>query len=111
MLKHSYPNMNETVYTKKLANGLTVILLPKQAYSKTYAIFSTKYGSVDESFIPLNGTEKITVPKGIAHFLEHKLFEKEDRDVFTDFSENGASANAFTSFTKTAYLFSASDKR
>ena len=109
MNKKEYELLNETVYTKVLPNGLTVILLPKKEYSKTYAIFSTKYGSIDDTFIPLNKKEKVTVPKGIAHFLEHKLFEKEGYDVFSKFSEFGASANAFTSFTKTAYLFSASD--
>src|SRR5699024_2152119 len=77
----------------------------KKEMSKTYGIFSTNYGSIDQTFIPLGQNEKITVPEGIAHFLEHKLFEKEDRDVFADFGKQGASANAFTSFTQTAYLF------
>src|SRR5690625_3655553 len=75
--------------------------------SKTYSLFTTKYGSIDQTFIPFNQDEKVTVPDGIAHFLEHKLFEKEDRDVFSDFGKLGAAANAYTSFTKTAYLFSA----
>ncbi|MDY0396422.1 insulinase family protein [Virgibacillus halophilus] len=74
--------------------------------SKTYAIFSTNYGSIDREFIPIDGSKLETVPDGVAHFLEHKLFEKEDRDVFEDFGKQGASANAFTSFTQTAYLFS-----
>ena len=72
--------------------------------------FTTKYGSVDRTFIPRGKNEEVTVPDGIAHFLEHKMFEKEDGDVFQKFSVNGASANAFTSFTRTAYLFSATDK-
>src|SRR5690625_7749761 len=77
--------------------------------SKTYSLFTTKYGSIDQTFIPFNQDEKVTVPDGIAHFLEHKLFEKEDRDVFADFGKLGASPNAYTSFTKTAYLFSATN--
>ncbi|WP_417882743.1 MULTISPECIES: EF-P 5-aminopentanol modification-associated protein YfmH [Bacillus amyloliquefaciens group] len=89
-----------------MANGLDVYVLPKQGFNKTYAVFTTKYGSIDNQFVPLNKEEMVHVPDGIAHFLEHKLFEKADGDVFQDFSKQGASANAFTSFTRTAYLFS-----
>jgi predicted Zn-dependent peptidase len=83
-----------------------VYILPKPEFNKTYATFTTKYGSIDNQFVPLKQTEMTKVPDGIAHFLEHKLFEKEDGDVFQQFSKQGASANAFTSFTRTAYLFS-----
>ncbi|WP_053219602.1 EF-P 5-aminopentanol modification-associated protein YfmH [Virgibacillus senegalensis] len=107
MNKTSYDQLKETLYSERLANGLQVFLLPKQEMAKTFGIFSTDYGSIDQSFVPLGEKDFITVPDGIAHFLEHKLFEKEDRDVFQDFTKQGASANAFTSFTKTAYLFSA----
>lgn len=107
MHKNVYDNLNETVYHRKLSNGLTVILIPKKQMNKTYALFTTNYGSIDQSFIPIDQKQQITVPQGIAHFLEHKLFEKEDRDVFADFGKQGASANAYTSFTKTAYLFTA----
>src|SRR5699024_8456789 len=106
MNKLTYPSIDERVLTKTLPNGLQVYIIPKQEVTKSYAVFMTDYGSVHRSFIPIDGEEEITVPDGIAHFLEHKLFEKEDRDVFTDFLQNGASPNAFTSFTKTAYLFS-----
>lgn len=109
MKKKTYKDINETIYFKTLKNGLPVYLLPKRNMSKTFAIFTTDYGSIDQSFIPLNGDEQVTVPDGIAHFLEHKLFEKEDRDIFNDFGKLGASPNAFTSFTKTAYLFSATN--
>src|SRR5690625_7518326 len=102
--KQLYSNIHETLFRKKLQNGLMVFLLPKVEMSITYGIFSTNYGSIDQTFIPLGKQEQITVPEGIAHFLEHKLFEKEDRDVFADFGRQGASANAFTSFTQTAYL-------
>ncbi len=85
-------------------------LLPKNDYHKTYGLFSTNYGSIDNEFIPYGEKEKVKVPDGIAHFLEHKLFEKEDGDVFQLFGKQGASANAFTSFTKTSYLFSTTDQ-
>lgn len=109
MNKQTYNDIAETLYTEKLDNGLTVFLLPKPEMAKTYGIFTTNYGSIDQTFVPIGQSEKITVPEGIAHFLEHKLFEKEDHDVFADFGKQGASANAFTSFTKTAYLFSATN--
>ncbi|GIO22028.1 EF-P 5-aminopentanol modification-associated protein YfmH [Oceanobacillus sp. J11TS1] len=107
MNKQYFDTVKETLYEKKLDNGLHVCLLPKPELSKTYGVFMTNYGSIDRSFVPIGQDEAITVPDGIAHFLEHKLFEKEDRDVFADFTKQAASPNAFTSFTETAYLFSA----
>ncbi|WP_226665593.1 EF-P 5-aminopentanol modification-associated protein YfmH [Metabacillus litoralis] len=101
-----FDQLQETLYHEKMDNGLDVYVLPKKGFNKTYATFTTKYGSIDNRFVPLNQSESLTVPDGIAHFLEHKLFEKEDGDVFQQFSKQGASANAFTSFTRTAYLFS-----
>lgn len=102
----AYEDINETIYKSKLDNGLTIFLLPKREFFKTFGIFMTNYGSIDRSFIPIDSDEEITVPDGIAHFLEHKLFEKEEEDIFTKFLQQGASPNAFTSFTKTAYYFS-----
>ena len=110
MNKVHFDNLQETLYNEKLANGLDVYILPKRGFSKTFVTFSTKYGSVDRTFIPKGKEEEVTVPDGIAHFLEHKMFEKEEGDVFQKFSVLGGSANAFTSFTRTAYLFSATDK-
>lgn len=104
-----FQQLDETLYYKQLKNGLDVYILPKKGFSKTFVTFTTKYGSIDRTFVPIGETEPITVPDGIAHFLEHKMFEKEDGDVFQKFSEVGAQANAFTSFTRTAYLFSATD--
>ncbi|MGG2085047.1 EF-P 5-aminopentanol modification-associated protein YfmH [Lysinibacillus pakistanensis] len=104
-----FKQLDETLYYEKLENGLDVYILPKKGFSKTFVTFTTKYGSVDRTFVPIGETKSITVPDGIAHFLEHKMFEKEDGDVFQKFSEFGASANAFTSFTRTAYLFSSTD--
>ncbi|ASS91497.1 MULTISPECIES: EF-P 5-aminopentanol modification-associated protein YfmH [Aeribacillus] len=102
----TFDQLKETYYYKKMENGLDVYVLPKQGIHKTYATFTTKYGSIDNKFVPIGKEEIVHVPDGIAHFLEHKLFEKKDGDVFQQFSEQGASANAFTSFTRTAYLFS-----
>ncbi len=90
-----------------LDNGLKVFLMEKPEFSGTYAIFGTRYGSIDTKFSK-NGSEEINVPEGIAHFLEHKLFESEDGDAFTKFAATGAYANAFTSFDRTCYLFSCS---
>ena len=106
MEKITFDQLQEELFHEKMANGLNVYILPKKGFNKTFATFTTKYGSVDNTFVPLGKDEYVKVPDGIAHFLEHKLFEKEDGDVFQQFSRQGASANAFTSFTRTAYLFS-----
>lgn len=106
MEKIEFKQLQEELYHEKLENGLEVYILPKKGFNKTFATFTTKYGSIDNHFVPLEQNEFIKVPDGIAHFLEHKLFEKEHGDVFQQFSKQGASANAFTSFTRTAYLFS-----
>lgn len=95
----------ERLYQKVLDNGLRVYVMAKPGFQKKYAIFSTKYGSFDSKF-KLNKDEIIEVPDGIAHFLEHKLFEEEDVHVFERFSQFGASVNAYTSYTMTSYLFS-----
>ena len=90
-------------------SGLKIYVYPKQNFASTYAIFGTKYGSIDNRF-RIEGTEDITeVPEGIAHFLEHKLFESEELDAFARYAETGASANAYTTFDRTCYLFSCSD--
>ena len=89
MEKIVYEQLKETLYYEKLPNGLDVYILPKQGFNKTFATFTTKYGSVDNTFVPLGKEEMIRVPDGIAHFLEHKLFEKEDRDAFQLFSKQG----------------------
>lgn len=110
MEKIVFDQLQEELFFETMDNGLDVYVLPKKGFNKTYATFTTKYGSIDNQFIPLGGKEYTRVPDGIAHFLEHKMFEKEEGDVFQHFSRQGASANAFTSFTRTAYLFSSTDK-
>lgn len=97
-------------YTKLLhPSGLTLLLYPMEGFSGAYALFATKYGSVDTSFKTENDVDYTKVPEGIAHFLEHKLFENEDGDAFSLYAKTGASANAFTSFDRTAYLFSCTE--
>lgn len=108
MNKKVYSTLNEELYTEVLDNGLTVFILPKREFHKTYGLFSTNYGSIDNEFA-YQGEKRKKVPDGIAHFLEHKMFEKKEGDIFQEFGRLGASANAFTSFTKTSYLFSATD--
>lgn len=108
MEKIEHSQLKETIYYEQLSNGLKVYLLPKPGYNKTYATFTTRYGSIDNHFQP-PGKEEIRVPDGIAHFLEHKMFEEPEGDVFNKFSKQGASANAFTSFNRTAYLFSCTE--
>lgn len=105
MNKKHYNQINEVLYKEILPNGLTVYLLPKEGFHKTYGLFSTDYGSIDNHFGYANETMH-TVPDGIAHFLEHKLFEKEEGDVMYKFGALGAQTNAFTSFSRTSYLFS-----
>lgn len=94
----------------KHPSGLTMLLCPMKGYHSTYALFGTNYGSVDVTFKTGADSDFVTVPEGIAHYLEHKLFENEDGvDTFVRYAQTGASANAFTSFDKTCYLFSCSN--
>ncbi|MDG0876203.1 insulinase family protein [Paenibacillus thiaminolyticus] len=102
-----YKRVQETIYYEKLTNGLEVFILPKKGFHKTFATFTTKYGSVDNKFSTPGNNCVTQVPDGIAHFLEHKMFESEKFDVFHTFAKQGAFVNAFTSFTRTAYTFSA----
>ncbi|PWI58945.1 EF-P 5-aminopentanol modification-associated protein YfmH [Sulfoacidibacillus thermotolerans] len=106
MKKQQYQRLNETIYEETLDNGLQVFVLPKKGFRQTYVNFTTRYGSIDSEFIVPRRQERIKVPDGIAHFLEHKMFEEEHGDVFMEFAKTGASANAFTTFDTTTYLFS-----
>lgn len=106
MKKNSIPDINETFYYEKLENGLEVYMIPKQTFTETYVTFTTRFGSINTEFIPNGKTEMIKVHDGIAHFLEHKMFESEDGvDPFDFYSKNGASCNASTTFNKTTYLY------
>ncbi|HAT54997.1 MAG TPA: insulinase family protein [Lactobacillus sp.] len=108
MEKHDYQQLGETIYEETLSNGLLVQLLPKTDFHKTYALMTTDFGSTDRTFTPRGAEESVTIPDGVAHFLEHKMFEKADHDAFDLFGKFGADANAYTSFTRTSYLFAAS---
>ena len=104
-----YPAVKEMVYRTRLSNGLTVALLPKKEFKEVYGSVTVQFGSVDTLVTEVDGDVK-KYPAGIAHFLEHKLFEREDSsDLMSAFTSLGADSNAFTSFTKTSYLFSATD--
>lgn len=98
--------IGESYVKVTLDSGLKVYILEKPRYNSAYAIFGTKYGSIDTCFSVDGNVSK--VPEGIAHFLEHKLFESEDGDAFTKYAKTGAYANAYTSFDRTCYLFSCS---
>ncbi|WP_251547214.1 EF-P 5-aminopentanol modification-associated protein YfmH [Limosilactobacillus caecicola] len=104
--KKYYAQFQQAVYQQTLENGLDVVLIPQQGFKKTYAILTTNYGAVDNRFVPIQQDQLVTVPAGIAHFLEHKMFEKADHDAFDLFGQFGADANAFTSYTQTSYQFS-----
>lgn len=105
-----YKKINETMYLFEHSSGLKVFIIPKKGYSKKYATFSTHYGSVNNEFVIPGETQVTRVPDGIAHFLEHKLFEQKDGSIMEKFSELGSSPNAYTSFSQTVYLFSCTDK-
>ncbi len=97
----------EQVYRIDHPSGLTLLIYPKEGYRSSFAMFATRYGSVDTTFV--KDGKRIEVPEGIAHYLEHKLFENEDCDAFARYAKTGANANAFTSFDVTAYLFGCAD--
>lgn len=98
---------DEYIYIKH-PSGLDILVWEMDGFSTTEALFGTKYGSINNRFRQKGDKEYTVVPEGIAHFLEHKLFENEDCDVFDLYAKTGASANAYTSFDKTCYLFSCS---
>lgn len=106
------PQNNQTLLEKTVADqwqtlpsGLTVLVRPMPGYSSTHVIYATKFGSIDRDFC-LNG-QTVHLPAGVAHFLEHKMFESEDGDAFSKYAKTGANANAFTSFDQTCYVFTA----
>ena len=106
MEKLYFNTLKETLYHEKIDNGLEVYLLPKPGFEKTYGLFSTNFGAIDTTFVPLGQDEMIKVEDGIAHFLEHKMFDMNGTDASDEFAKLGASTNAFTSSSRTAYLFS-----
>jgi predicted Zn-dependent peptidase len=101
--------LKEQVYMRRVDPGLEVYVLPKKGYIKKYATYATHFGSVDSRFIVGGEGKELSVPDGVAHFLEHKLFEDEEGNAFDRFATLGASSNAFTNFNNTAYLFSSTE--
>ncbi|TYQ13050.1 UNVERIFIED_CONTAM: putative Zn-dependent peptidase [Acetivibrio alkalicellulosi] len=104
----NYSKIDEVVHCYEHKSGLKAFVIPKKGYSKKYATFATHYGSINNEFT-IDG-ENTRVPDGIAHFLEHKLFEQKDGSVMDKFSKLGSSPNAYTSFSQTVYLFSCTDR-
>ena len=103
----SYPKLGETMYTHICANGLTVKVVPRPGFARKMAYFVTDFGAIHTDF-ELEG-KVYHAPAGIAHFLEHKMFELPGRDVSAEFAALGANVNAFTSYDMTAYYFSCSE--
>ena len=106
MEKLYFETLKETLYHETMDNGLEVYLLPKPGFEKTYGLFTTKFGAIDTTFVPIDQDQMIKVEDGIAHFLEHKMFDMNGSDASDEFAKLGASTNAFTSSSRTAYLFS-----
>lgn len=105
-----YKKVNEIMHVGGHKSGLKVFVIPKRGYSKKYANFCTHYGSVNKEFIIPGEQDATSVPDGIAHFLEHKLFEQKDGSVMEKFSDLGSNPNAYTAFNQTNYLFSCTDR-
>ncbi len=108
MMRQDFPRVGECVYRQVLENGLTVFVFPKPEHGKSYAFFATNYGGMDMRFC-LNGQWHDT-PAGVAHFLEHKMFDTQDGNALQDLASNGASPNAFTSNAITGYYFESTQK-
>ena len=103
----NYPALGEKVYKSRLSNGLRVLVRPRRGFSRKIAYFITEYGAIHTEFT-LDG-EHMRVPDGVAHYLEHKLFDLPGRDVTAEFAALGAAPNAFTSYDLTAYYFSCTE--
>ena len=97
--------LDERIFEVDHSSGLKIFIYPKKDYTKKFAYFATKYGALYNEFYNQNG-EYNKLPLGIAHFLEHKIFEDESRDIFADFAKLGANVNAYTNFASTVYYFS-----
>lgn len=109
IIKHKGKLIDEVVYEKELQNGLKIFYMPKRGYTKQYAMFATNFGSNDLKFKTNKEDSIYEVPEGIAHFLEHKMFEEPEGNAFDKFSARGASVNAYTNFNITAYYFTSTD--
>ena len=111
MKKIKIKDIEEYIYYEKLNSGLEVFLYTKDDTYNNYVTFTTKYGSIYNEFVPIDEENMVRVPKGIAHFLEHKVFaQKEDPQPMEFFAKSGSICNAYTTFNNTTYLFYATEK-
>ena len=107
MKKIKFNTIGEEVYYEKLNNGMDVYLFSKDNFHNNYVTFTTKFGSTYNEFVPIGKDKMIKVPKGVAHFLEHKVFIQEHDPQPSDFfAESGALTNAYTTFKNTTYFTS-----
>ena len=104
MIQKEYPRLGETVFWETLPGGLTIAVVPRPGFARKLCYFVTDYGAIHTQFT-LDGKE-MTAPAGIAHYLEHKMFDMPDGEVSGRFAQMGADVNAFTSYDMTAYYFS-----
>ena len=107
MNREFYPRLDEVLFETRLPNGLRVRIVPKKDYISKLAFLAVDFGSIDTSFT-LDGVQH-RMPDGIAHYLEHKMFDLPDEDANARFAELGANVNAFTSYAMTAYYFSCTE--
>ena len=107
MNKIDYKTIRECKYEKVLDNGLRVVIIPKKGFIKYFASFSTSFGALNKEYISINTNKKAIIPNGVAHFLEHKMFEMSDgTDATAYFSDLGVDSNAFTDYNQTSYIIS-----
>ena len=109
MKKIESKRLGDCYYKVEHPSGLTILLAPMKGFSTAYAMFGTAYGSIDTCIKTAENGEFKKLPEGIAHYLEHKLFESEECSAFERYAKTGANANAFTAFDRTAYLFACSE--
>lgn len=110
IIKENYDKTGEDLVRYEHSSGMKAFVIPKKGYSKKHATFSTYFGSINNEFVVPGEEHSTKVPDGIAHFLEHKLFEQKDGSVMDKFSALGSNPNAYTSFNQTVYLFSCTDR-
>ncbi len=109
MIKIESERLGNCYYKIEHESGLTILLAPMEGFNTAYAMFGTAYGSIDTRIKTSENGDFIKLPEGIAHYLEHKLFESDECSAFERYAKTGANANAFTAFDRTSYLFSCSD--
>lgn len=103
MIRKEYPQLREVYWEEVLPNGLRIRIVPKPDFARKYAFFATNFGAIDTRFT-VDG-QRVTVPDGIAHYLEHKMFDMPQGDAMQEFARCGGNPNAFTSYDLTAYYF------